>query len=228
MSSRVVDLEAIVNEWAWLQFKVAREKEWKDLKQRDLCFDIKWDQVIFATENPQFYEKYQLEKPESQVVFQGQNLNVKLGTPYDILSTTAGFGREINMQKSRESEHEVVLTWSVNTNVQVPPRHRTIAQMFIKEQQFSATFKMIARITGIVVVYVLNRKNNDAFLMTVENDMVEVVRGALPNDGSHFEVEDKTLVWQLVGDCNFRFGVEQNVLLTEEALDDEGAGMSTH
>ena len=49
----------------------------------------------------------------------GFNLELKLGLPEEIMSATAGFGREVNMERSDDWVHEETVSWSINSTIKV-------------------------------------------------------------------------------------------------------------
>lgn len=149
----------------------------------------------------------------------GFNLELKLGLPDEIVSATAGFGREVTMERSDDWTHEETVSWSVNSTIKVPPNHRTIAELVVKEQEFNAIFTMATRIRGHVVVTLTNLRDNNSFVESIENQFCEIVRGLASQDGCQFKIEGKTVVWEVTGTCQFRFGIEQHVQLDELSLD---------
>jgi len=148
------------------------------------------------------------------------SLELKLGLPDDIASVTAGFGRDVSMESSDESTHEETITWSINSSIKVPPHHRTVAELVVKEQEYTASFRMATRIRGHVVVVITNLRDNNSFLQSVEADFCDIMSSASAEQYSkQFNVEGKTVMWNVSGSCQFRFGIEQHVQLSEEPLD---------
>ncbi|RUS76003.1 hypothetical protein EGW08_016248, partial [Elysia chlorotica] len=47
----------------------------------------------------------------------GWNLELKLGLPEEIMSATAGFGREVNMERSDDWQHEETVSWTINSTI---------------------------------------------------------------------------------------------------------------
>ncbi|GFO01070.1 Lin 24 like family member [Plakobranchus ocellatus] len=255
MATKVVDLDEKVIKWAWSQFEIAREKEHKHLKFKDIGFTINWDRVRFIPSIPKYTEKKQLAEPKPQVVFKsvyenrteqiqehqfetnrttvsscntnitrgftrGLNLELKLALPEEIVSATAGFGRELTMEKSQDWTQEETVSWSINSTIKVRPKYRTVAELVVKEQEFNANFTMSARIRGVVVVTLTNLRDNNSFIDSIENEFVEVAREirSEQGDGSQFKIEGNTVVWELTGTCSFRYGIEQHVQLDESPI----------
>ena len=105
---------------------------------------------------------------------------------------------------------------------QVPPNHRTVAELVVKEQEYTASFKMATRIRGHVVVVITNLRDNNSFLQSVEADFCDIMSS--PNAEQYskqFSVDGKTVTWNVSGSCQFRFGIEQHVQLSEQPLGDQ-------
>ena len=77
---------------------------------------------------------------------------------------------------------------------------------------------MATRVRGVVVVTLTNIRDNNSFVESIENQFCEVVRDLESKDGVQFRMDGKTVVWQVDGTCQFRFGIEQHVQLNEKAL----------
>ncbi|XP_069133503.1 uncharacterized protein [Argopecten irradians] len=150
----------------------------------------------------------------------GFNLELKLALPEEVAAVTAGFGREVNMDNTEESSHEESITWAVDSTVKVPAKHTTTAKMVVKEKQFTSSYKMAVRIRGIVIVSVLNVKDNNSFVQSLEGDFSVVMSDELKRGRSGYQVENKTVIFNVEGSCKFRFGVEQRVQLHEDSLEE--------
>ncbi|BFZ16181.1 hypothetical protein BsWGS_19220 [Bradybaena similaris] len=147
----------------------------------------------------------------------GLRLDLKFALPSKILSATAGFGRDLTLETSDESTREESIKWSINSNIKVPGKHQTVAELVVKEQQYTATFKTTARIRGQVVVMVTNLRNNNSFLQCLENDFSEIAK-SLEDYSKQFTIDEKTVKWEVTGTCLFRYGVEQHVQLYESPI----------
>ncbi|KAL8617539.1 hypothetical protein ACOMHN_055320 [Nucella lapillus] len=149
----------------------------------------------------------------------GIHLEVKLGLPDEVAGATAGFGREVTMESTDESTREEIMTWSINSNIKVPPKHRTIAELVVHENEFSARFKTAARIKGQVLVVVTNLRDNNSFVQSIEGDFSEIMKSMKDKvDSTTVTFNSRVVTWEMEGQCRFRFGVEQHVRLTEFPL----------
>lgn len=101
---------------------------------------------------------------------------------------------------------------------QVPPHHRTVAELVVHEKEYSAKFKMAVQVKGMVIVVITNLRDNNAFVQSVEGDLSEVIKNEKNIKDSNVTVENRTVTWEVEGVCQFRFGVEQHVRLQESPI----------
>lgn len=131
----------------------------------------------------------------------GMHLDLSLGLPYDVATATAGFGREVHMESSDECTHEESVKWAINSTIKVPPKHRTVAELVVKEQQYTASFRMETRIQGRVIVIIKNPREQNAFLQSVEGDFCDIMAEA--GKDSKFNITGKVVTWEVSGKCDF-------------------------
>lgn len=146
----------------------------------------------------------------------GFHVELKLALPEEVASATAGFGREVNVDSTDESTQETSITWSVDSNIKVPPKHKTIAKMVVKEKEFNGTFKMSVSVSGRVIVSFANLKDNNNFIHSCEGDISEVLGKNTGKSG--YKIEGKKAIFAVEGKTAFRFGVEQRVKIDQEKL----------
>lgn len=147
---------------------------------------------------------------------QGFHLEMKIGLPEEVASITSGFGRETTVESTEETTNEQSITWAVDSNIKVPPKHKTIAKMVVKEKEFNSKFKLTVRIRGMVIVAFTNLRDNNSFIHSTEGDVSQILDDAKGYSG--YKIEGKTAVFDVEGRSQFRFGVEQRVKLDEEPL----------
>ncbi|XP_053384884.1 uncharacterized protein LOC128550253 [Mercenaria mercenaria] len=147
---------------------------------------------------------------------QGFNLELKLGLPDEVASATAGFGRETTVESTDETTKEQTITWAVDSNIKVPPKHKTTARMVVKEKEFNGTFKLNVRVRGMVIVTFTNLRDNNSYIHTSEGDISQILSDAKGYTG--YKIDGKTAVFDVQGSTKFRFGVEQRVKIDEEPL----------
>lgn len=222
---RFEDVQLNVN-WSRVRF-VTEKPEYDD----KVMVELPKAQVVFRstfhndTENEQEHS-FQTERSTSCVsttciekgFTKGFNVELKLGLPEEVAEITAGFGREVNMQTGFEDTHENSLTWAVNSTVRVKGNHCATADLVVRESEFSAKYKMLVKIRGIVIVSLTNLKDNNSFIQSFEGDFSQIMKDEQKKGVTGFTIEDRTVHWPIKGNCNFRFGIEQQIKLKEEPL----------
>lgn len=149
----------------------------------------------------------------------GQEVSFKLATPCEVFEANAGFHREITLNKQEGECVEEELTWEVDSQIRVPPRRRTEAKLVISEQQYGAKFTMNTTFKGTVVAVFTNLNDNNSFVKSLEGDLVEIFRHQISKFKlKTFNIADRAVKTTIKGKCEFRFGIEQHVQLTETPL----------
>ncbi|XP_062574747.1 uncharacterized protein LOC134236590 [Saccostrea cucullata] len=222
---RLEDVQMNVN---WSRVRFVTEKPVYEDKNME---KIPKAQVVFRstyhnnTENEQEHS-FQTERTTSCVsttsmekgFTKGFNVELKLGLPEEVAEITAGFGREVNMQTGFEDTCENSLTWAVNSTIRVKGNHSATADLEVRENDFSAKYKMLVKIRGIVIVSLTNLKDNNSFIQSFEGDFSQIMKDEQKKGTTGFTIEERTVHWVVEGNCSFRFGVEQQIKLKEEPL----------
>lgn len=151
----------------------------------------------------------------------GQEVSVTLKTPGEVFEANAGFHRELSLMKSEGETKEEELNWAVDSQIRVPPKHQTVAELVISEEQYAAEFTIETSFRGTVHVVFTNLGDNNSFVKSVEGDIVEIFRNKISKGRlKSFKIDGNCVRTQFKGLCKFRYGIEQHVKLTEEALND--------
>ncbi|VDD75401.1 unnamed protein product [Mesocestoides corti] len=156
-----------------------------------------------------------------------RELGVKFQLPNQVLEANAGFSKEISLSKTIHQCFEEEMTWGIDTRVEVQPKSTANVEVNIIEQRMTCQFAVDTRMRGRVRAICLECKRNNAFLMSIEADLGEVVKAHLdkrqPSSTpklTNVKVEDgtpKTVVITTEGRCAFRFGVKQDVEVNQIA-----------
>ncbi|GAB1608451.1 uncharacterized protein LOC115230588 [Argonauta hians] len=147
----------------------------------------------------------------------GFNVELKLALPEEIMEVTTGFGREVTVEKGSEQTQEESLTWTANSSVKVPPEHRTTVSLVVSEEEFHCDFHMSVSIRGHVVVVLTNLRDNNSFVSSVEGNIVQIL-SSNSNVLNNCIKDGNSLIWEIHGKSQFRYGVEQNIKIHEEPL----------
>lgn len=219
------DVKLEVN-WSRVRF-VSDGEEYTDKKMDD----VPTAQIVFQstfynnTESDQEHS-FQTERTTTCVsttnmskgFTKGFNVELKLGLPEEVAGITAGFGRETTIETGFEDTSEKSLTWAVDSTIKVPEKTKTTAVMEVKEKEFSAKYKMRVKARGIVVVAITNLRDNNSFIQSIEGDFAELMKDEAKRGAKGYTVDHRTVIWDVEGDCKFRFGIEQSIRLEEESL----------
>ncbi|KAL5969433.1 hypothetical protein TSMEX_002848 [Taenia solium] len=155
-----------------------------------------------------------------------RELGVKLQLPNQILEANAGFSQEISLTKATRQCLEEEMSWGIDTRVEVQPKSAANVEVNIVEHQMTCRFAVDTRLRGRIRAVCMDGRKNNAFLMSIEADLGDVVKAYLekPRPPSapkltHVRVEGsnapKTVVITTEGRCAFRFGVKQEIEVTQ-------------
>ena len=148
-------------------------------------------------------------------VLVGQEMSVKLMTPCEIFEANAGFKRELSLTKAEGETFEEELVWAVDSQIKVPPMHKTTAELVITEQQHSCKFTVESRLSGKIHISITNIRENNSFVKSIDGNLADIVK----HDGvKGVKVDQNCVCFKTRGKCSFRYAVEQHVQLSQEAL----------
>ena len=240
MSVDIIDLEEVVETWAWKAYIETCSD--KALNFKDTRMDINWSAVSFVPEKPT-YTTVENVKPKSHVIFKsvfrnesdteqshslkterqttatctssltkgctkGFNLGLTLAAPGDVAEASVGFEKGFSIENAKETSDQKTLTWATEGSLTVKPKSTLTAELEIIEQQYRYTFSSKVAINGRVTVSIHNRKENNNFIMSVMGDIKEIlVDTQIPK----IVTEGKTAYIELIGKCEFQFGIEQQL-----------------
>lgn len=250
----VVDIEAIIKQWALQMFKITRNKEQARIPVDDLLFNVNWKKIKITHKSPDYEEKTKPPEPKSQVLFKtsfrnnteheqeysfkterstrsscevqiekgvsyGEELGLSLTLPGDVLEVGCGFSRELSVTNTVQESFEQELTWGVDSQVKVPPKHKTTASLMINEDEYNGTFTVKTKLSGKITVSITNTRDNNAFVKSIEGDIAEIIKKEVYDNGLQgVNVEKNVVTYVTKGKCFLRFGVEQHVSINEEPL----------
>lgn len=157
-----------------------------------------------------------------------RELGLKLTLPNNVLEANAGFHRELSLNSSTRQSTEEELSWGVDTRIPVPPKRCAFAEVKVKEEQITSAFRFVTTLHGRMRAVFYYKQN---FICCVEGDLGTVIESELRSrtprkDGSrpHVWVEPrknapgKMVLIETSGRCLFRFGVHQEVEVSERQL----------
>ena len=143
------------------------------------------------------------------------HFDIKLAPPNPVIEANAGFRKELSLSRSDGGMIEEELTWSVDSQVQVPAMKKTTAALVIKEGEYSGKFVIKSTFNGKVHVSIRNRKDNSVLLTLTgkAKDIFTKENGFMLEKGVPFGITQ--------GVCQCRYGIEQHVKLTQTDIKEE-------
>ena len=149
----------------------------------------------------------------------GMEMNLSLKTPCEIFEANAGFKRELSVTNAQGQCIEESLSWGVDSQIKVPARTRTSAELVVKEDEYGGPFTIRTEIAGKMLVSVTNGRDNNSFLKSIEGDISEIIKPETENGFKGFTRENKVISFVTKGSCHFRYGIEQNVTVSQQSLE---------
>ncbi|XP_003367884.1 conserved hypothetical protein [Trichinella spiralis] len=222
----VLDLEQVVNVWARDVFRFTKNSEQKHLSEECLQYDINWSNVKMTCDEPQYsvIPKFRSAQEEMSRLSIQPRILFKFDKSYPRAQlpsrkeANVGFKRELHFSRLDEDTIEEQLIWSVDSKICVPPHTETTAELVMSEAQCSASFKVGFKIQGRVVVVIRNMKANHSMVTMIEGNIADIVMHEISKGLNGFKVKNRIVFGEMIGKCNFKFGLEQRVTITETPL----------
>ncbi|MFH4977800.1 hypothetical protein AB6A40_004509 [Gnathostoma spinigerum] len=148
----------------------------------------------------------------------GMEMSLKLKTPCEVVEANAGFHNEVSVYHIGENTTEEELTWGVDSNVRVPPLCETVAQLVILEERHTRKFSIENHLSGRIIVTVTNLRDNNSLVTIIEGRISDIIRGSTNYTKRGFTVNNDIVSFTTKGTCTFKYGVEQNVKITEHPI----------
>jgi len=128
----------------------------------------------------------------------------------------------MNFNKATENSVTEILSWGVDSNIEVPARYQTVAELVVEEMSFSGSFTLTSHFSGRVTVSIIRRRDGQ-LLMPVTSHINDIFRDGLNTkygkELKHLVTIDRTEVRLTTrGKCSFQFASKQKVELNEESL----------
>ena len=141
----------------------------------------------------------------------GLNVGLTLAAPKDIIKASVGYSEGYSVTNGKETTNYRKLTWTTEGTITVNPESKLTVNLQITEKESEYIFKTKVALKGMVVVKILNRKN-DKFLKSYSGDIKQIL---LDKSIGIDETNDATVFLMLTGKCNFNYGIQQRVVVSE-------------
>jgi len=154
----------------------------------------------------------------------GMEMSVGLKTPCEILEANAGYHSENSLTNTEGQTFEEEVTWGVESVIKVKPGHVADAQLVVNEKKFTGKFEITSKIRGTVFVTFTKVKDNNSFVRMTGGDISDIVQRHLDmkkrvNQAPDFVTVDDGIISVVTkGNCQFRYGVKQSVMVHQEAI----------
>lgn len=116
------------------------------------------------------------------------------------------------------------MRWSVNSQINVPPRTCIHAELNIDEEEFHGDFSVHIRFYGRITATIATRQSSNIYLKFFDGDIVEIIRETMKNyprrwNGLDIIEENPSVVqFTMRGKCSFRYGIKQHIVLNQKSL----------
>ena len=161
--------------------------------QRDLC--LFRTEFTNTSENPQkfTFKTERSTKSVASISVQkgwrvGASLNLEVAPPVpgsailkaagsdvEPCKITGGLSGSLEVSKTKGETYEETLTWSVDTEINVDQNYRTVASLMVREEQFTADFRLestIRCLRDVIPVYVYTKKDDEVVkILEIPSDM---------------------------------------------------------
>ena len=151
-------------------------------------------------------------------------VGISLKTPGEILEANAGFSREVSLSNTHGETFEEQLTWGVESQLKVKANHVAEASLVVNEKKYAGSFEVVSRVRGMVYATFTNLRDNNALVKATGDDIAAIVawfvqRQRRKNITYPFvDVSDDVVTIRTRGKCNFKFGVNQEVHVTQTPI----------
>ena len=92
------------------------------------------------------------------------------------------------MTRSNGETFEEELTWGVESLIHVDEGHVAEASLVVDERKEEGTFTIVSHIQGQVQVTFTAPKDNNSFVKSISNDIVQIIDGHIKNAMSKEQV----------------------------------------
>lgn len=214
----------LVKEIEWKNFRIKH----KDIKYHDMenPGDLK-SSVVFKTtfvndtDNEQDYQLMAERKTMSTCSFElfegyvneGQaELSVSVPIPGCALEAGAGFRTEYVLETTRTKSVQEEMNWNVQSNVKIPAKSQTTAELQVKEKEYKGRFEIKTYFKGDISLKLFNRDGHEV----LQIDLGDIDDIFTRNLG--FQRDNKGLFKMTRGTCKARFGIDQKIELHQRPV----------
>ena len=151
-------------------------------------------------------------------------MGISLKTPGEIMEANAGYSREISLTNTEGQTFEEELTWGVESQISVKAGHVAEASLVVNEKKYRGDFFIHSTVQGMVYVTFTNKRDNNALVKATGNNIADIVEWYLKRKSriniefNYVKVDNDVVKITTKGRCNYRFGINQEVLVTQKPI----------
>ncbi|XP_064629432.1 uncharacterized protein LOC135488686 [Lineus longissimus] len=159
----------------------------------------------------------------------GKGIGVTLKVPSEVLEVNMDLRQELSLMETESFNKEDEISWEVESQITVPSKHLTIAELTVSEKQYCVHFVIESILKGDVIVDYKNLATGEVFSSSYIN-IATIVKYALGKKllkAEQFQVvgEEDAVRTRFKGTCTFSKGVG-DIKLTEKSLVSDGQQVS--
>ena len=141
----------------------------------------------------------------------GLSVGLTFTAPQNIINASVGYSEGFSVTSVKETTDQKTLTWATEGTLTVPAESTLTAELQIIEEQSDYIFTTRVAIRGTVIVNIYKRKNNK-FLKVYTGDMESILTQT--DSLRDLKTEGRTVYLDVEGECNFKFGIEQQIVIS--------------
>ncbi|KAK6191897.1 hypothetical protein SNE40_003476 [Patella caerulea] len=150
----------------------------------------------------------------------GWNVGLTIPLPDTLGKFTAGYGREVTINRSTADTQTTQFKWAIDTKINAPGKKRTVAILNVEEKESSCKYKTQVTMRGEVGVRIstcLNPLNPPFYL---QNDLPTILKDRAEDIARDvtFSQNMSYVTWTVEGLLSFKYAVHQNVSVRYEEL----------
>lgn len=139
------------------------------------------------------------------------DLSLNIPIPGCALEAGAGFRHEYAMETTRTKSIQEEMNWSVQSNIKIPGRSKTTAELLVQENEYKGRFEIKTYFKGEISMR-LFREGCEVLLIEL-GDLEDILTRE-----KGFQNDSKGLFRMTRGQCKARFGIDQKIELHQQKI----------
>uniref|UniRef100_A0A914ERM3 Uncharacterized protein n=1 Tax=Acrobeloides nanus TaxID=290746 RepID=A0A914ERM3_9BILA len=152
----------------------------------------------------------------------GAEAELTLKTPCEIAELKTAFKHEMHFNSLQENIKSEIVTWSMDTNIVVPPGLQTEASVVIDEMNYHGSYTIQTVLMGTVTI-IIKRRRDGAIALPVTANISAIMQEFYAKKDTRLHgvltIDKNQVILTSKGTCHFQMSVKQYVDLKESYLD---------